>query len=134
MRHSTRITGCLVSFGITLVLSSASASAQCVLFDKPEELFAHNDTVFTGTVVMNEPTSARGEHQIVAVATLRVDKSWKGRLEREVRVGSDAAFEVGKKYLVFAGGKPLSTTILCRASEPIERAKSKLDWLAATQK
>jgi hypothetical protein len=107
----------------------AEAHAQCVIVDKPEELFALSDMVFRGTVVATESTGARGSHQVVEIATFRVDQSWKGDPAREVRVGADRAFEKGKEYLVFAGGKPLSTSTLCRSTELIERAKPKLDWL-----
>jgi hypothetical protein len=107
----------------------AAAHAQCVTFDKPADLFARSDLVFQGTVVATESTGARGAHQIVDIATFRVDQWWKGDATREVRVGADLAFEKGKKYLVFASGKPLSTSIECRAAEPIDRAKPKLDWL-----
>jgi hypothetical protein len=107
----------------------AEAHAQCVTFDKPEELFAHSDMVFRGTVVATESTGAQGDHQIVDIATFRVDQSWKGDSAQEVRVGADRAFEKSKEYLVFAAGSPLSTSILCRWAEPIERAKPKLDWL-----
>ena len=107
----------------------AAARAQCVIFDKPEELFARSDVVFRGTVVAAESTGAQGFHQIVEIATLRVDQSWKGDLVREARVGTDRAFEKSHEYLVFASGKPLSTSIECRWAESIERAKPKLDWL-----
>jgi hypothetical protein len=115
---------------IVFASSTRAAYGQCVVFDKPEELFARSDAVFVATVVTNEPTGTQGAHEIVSIARLRVERSWKGRLGREVRVGSDTPFEVGKKYVVFAGGKPLSTSILCGAAEPVDRAKRKLDWLA----
>ena len=47
-----------------------------------------------------------------------------------MRVGADRLFEMNKKYLVFAAGKPLGTSIQCRWTEPVDRAKAKLDWLA----
>ena len=120
----------LASLVLQGLILPAVASAQCVVFDKPEDLFARADVVFVGTVVRNGPTGARGAHSIVDIATLRVERSWKGRPEREVRVGADRSFEIDKKYVVFAAGKPLSTSILCRWAEPEERAKAKLEWLA----
>ena len=108
---------------------TAEAHAQCVIVDKPEELFARSDMVFRGTVVATESTGARGSHEVVEIATFRVDQWWKGDPTREVRIGADRAFEKDKVYLVFAAGKPLSTSILCRWTESIERAKPKLDWL-----
>jgi len=120
------VIACVVAFAS----APLAAFGQCVMFDKPEELFANSDAVFVGTVVRNAPTGAQGSHVIVDVATLRLDRSWKGVRGREVRVGSDIPLEVKKKYLVFAGGKPLSTSVLCRWAEPIDDAKAKLDWLS----
>jgi len=120
----------LASIGFQLIALPAVASAQCVIFDKPEDLFARADVVFVGTVVGNASTGATGDHSIVDIATLRVERSWKGRPGREVRVGADRPFEIDKKYVVFAAGKPLSTSILCRWAELEERARTKLEWLA----
>jgi hypothetical protein len=111
-------------------LFPAVTSAQCMTFDKPEELFARADAVFVGTVVATKPTGERGDHAIVDIATFRVERTWKGRLNREIRVGADRSFERGTKYVVFAAGKPLSTSILCKWAEPEHRAKTKLEWLA----
>ena len=119
---------------LELVAVPVVGYAQCVIFDKPEDLFARADVVFVGTVVSSEPTGAKGSHAIVHIATLRVEKTWKGRLSREVRVGADRPFEVKKKYVVFAAGKPLSTSILCRWTEPEDRAEMKLEWLAMRRK
>lgn len=115
---------------LQLLILPAIASAQCIIFDKPEELFQRADAVFLGKVIATEPTGARGFHLTVEFATLRVEKFWKGDLAREVRVGADAPFAVGTSYLVFAGGTPLSTTIPCRWTEPEDRAGSTLEWLA----
>jgi hypothetical protein len=102
----------------------ATAGAQCVIYDKPEDLFARADVVFVGTAVATEPTHAQGDH-----GTFRVEQAWKGRVEREMRVGADRLFELNTKYVVFAAGKPLSTSIPCKWTEPVDRAKAKLDWL-----
>jgi hypothetical protein len=115
---------------VLFTLGATAAFGQCVEFDKPEELFARSEAVFVGTVVRNEPTGARGTHQIVSVATIRLEKSWKGERRRQVRVGSDRPFDVGKKYVVFASGNPLSTSIMCRWAERIEVATRKMNWLA----
>jgi hypothetical protein len=120
----------LVSVGFQLIVLPGAVSAQCVIFEKPADLFARADVVFVGTVIRNLSTGAGGEHSIVDIATLRVERSWKGRPGREVRVGADRPFELDKKYVVFAAGKPLSSSILCRWAEPEERAKTKLEWLA----
>jgi len=115
---------------IFLMFLHATADAQCVMFDKPDELFAANNVVFRGKVLKKESTGARGDHVIVEIATFQVAESWKGDPGREVRVGADRPWEVGKEYLVFAGGNPLSTSLLCRGTELVERTRRKLDWLA----
>jgi hypothetical protein len=124
----------LAGAALQVILFPAVTSAQCVIFDKLEDLFARADVVFLGTVVATKPTGAQGAHAIVDVATLRVEQSWKGRPAREVRVGADRPFKIDEKYVVFAAGKPLSTSILCRWAEPEERAKTKLEWLAKRRK
>jgi general stress protein 26 len=113
-----------------LVILPAIGFAQCIIFDKPEDLFARADAVFLGKVVSTVPTGAQGDHVIVETAALRVEKVWKGSLARDVRVSADAPFDVGTTYLVFASGTPLTTTIPCRWTEPEDRAGAKLAWLA----
>jgi hypothetical protein len=115
---------------LQLAMCAGTAAAQCIAFDKPEDLFARAEVVFRGTLVATERTAAEGAHAIVEVATFRVEESWKGRPAREVRVGSDRPFQRGKKYVVFAAGKPLTTSVLCGWAEPEERAKTQLAWLA----
>lgn len=128
----TKLVG--VAGAALFIVAPAIASAQCVSFAKPEDLFARADVVFLGTVVATEPTGARGTHVTMEIATLRVEQTWKGDLAREVRVGADRPFEHDRKYLVFAGGTPLATSILCRWAEPEDQARTKLEWLAKRQR
>lgn len=116
---------------ILFTLSTTAAFGQCVEFDDPQQLFARSEAVFVGTVVGTAPTGVRGTHQIVSVATLRLEKSWKGERRRQLRVGSDRPFDIGQRYVVFASGKPLSTSIMCRAAERVEVATRKMTWLAS---
>jgi hypothetical protein len=115
---------------LSFSMPATGAYGQCVIFEKPEELFALSDAVFVGTVRAVEPTMVRGEHLDHNFATLRAEKVWKGQVSIEVRVDSDVPFEVGKKYVVSAGGKPLSTSIKCLAAQPVDRAKRKMEWLS----
>src|SRR3970040_321836 len=74
-----RISNAFVVVGaIAFTSTPMAAYGQCVMFDKPEDLFANSDAVFVGTVLRNAPTGAQGSHAIVDVATLRLDRSWKG--------------------------------------------------------
>ncbi len=112
---------------------SGELANQCVILDKPEELWALTDLVFLGTVVETKPTGIQGFHVTVDVATFRVERVWKGKPGSTVEVRADAFFEKGKQYLVFAGGKPPSTTLPCRWTELADRAKTKLTWLEKRQ-
>ena len=108
----------------------STSLAQCVIFDKPDELYGLSDVVFRGKAVAQQPTGIEGSHVTVAIATFQVDQVWKGHPGRQVAVGTDVPFEIGKEYLVFAGGKPLATSSLCRGAELLDHAKGKLDWLS----
>ena len=115
---------------VTLLAHSPAPGAQCFVFNNPGELWAHSDLVFQGTVVRTKPTGIQGIHVTVEVATFRVDKAWKGKPDRVVQVGAEAPFKKNKQYLVFAAGEPPSTSLPCRWSELVERAKAKLEWLS----
>lgn len=120
-------------FALGLAMIPLTAHGQCIVFPNPEGGFARADAVFVGTVVAHQPTGARGEHVTVDIATIRLERSWKGsRGHREVHVGSDRPWQVGKKYVVFAFGpsESLTTSIDCRWAESIETAAEKLDWLS----
>jgi len=108
----------------------STSLAQCVIFDKPEELYGLSDVVFRGKAVAQKPTGIEGSHVTVALATFRVEQAWKGQPGRQVAVGTDEPFEIGKEYLVFASGKPPFASSLCRWAELLDHAKGKLDWLS----
>lgn len=124
-------TGTVIAF-VVLIESAVPAAtcAQCIMFGNPEMAFDESRAVFRGTVLRTEPTGARGQHQIVNVAIFRVERTWKGDPGREARVGADRQFEVGQRYVVFAAGAPLTTSLLCRWAEHEDQAGAKLDWLA----
>jgi hypothetical protein len=109
-------------------------TAQCVIFENPADLYRVADAVFVGTVSATQLTGARGSHVDVEIGTIRVERSWKAPQPAEVRVGNDQPWVVGKQYIVFAGGKVLSTSTQCDWAEPTENAKTKLDWLFRTVK
>jgi hypothetical protein len=115
-----------ISYGLSLVLLACVPStlrAQGVIFDKPEELYALSDVVFRGTAVAQKPTGIGGSHVIVQIATFQVDQTWKGQPGRQVAVGADEPFEIGNEYLVFASGKPMSTSIQCGAAELVDHTR-----------
>jgi HEAT repeat protein len=115
---------------VTYVLLPAAASAQCIELRNPADLFAHAAVVFQGRVIKKEPTGITGDHVIVEFATLRVDRMWKGEAADYLRVGADEGFILNDDYLVFAAGAPLTTTLPCRWTEPLNRSSAKLDWLS----
>jgi ketosteroid isomerase-like protein len=120
----------LIVGAIACASAPMAAYGQCIMFNQPEELFARSSAVFEGTVIATAPTGAQGSHVMVAVVTLRVERSWKGVRSGEIRVSTDEPLALQKKYLVFASGEPLSTSVLCRATEPIGEARLKLEWLS----
>ena len=120
----------LLSLITVAVLVKPAMPHQCVIIDQPENLYAAADLVFLGSVISKKPTGAQGFHVTVEIATFRVDRVWKGTPGKTIEVGGDAFFEKDREYLVFAGGSPPSTSLPCRWTEPVERAKAKLDWLA----
>ena len=109
---------------------------QCVVFDKPAELYAVSDAVFVGTVVSQRRTGSQGDHSTVAVATLQIDWVAKGEVAGRVEVGADDAFQLNRQYVVFAAGKPLSTTLKCHATELLSdrpnEPNPKETWLEAS--
>ena len=108
----------------------ASEPAQCVVFVDPAELYRANDEVFSGTVTAVEPTGLDGFHIPRQIATVRVQEQWKGVRASTIRVATtDRLFEVGASYLFFAGGEPLSTSLMCRGTEKLEAASAKQSWL-----
>ena len=112
-----------------IVFLPSVARAQCVEFKDPAELFKLSDAVFVGTAVATEPTGAQGSDEMVSIATLSLERTWKGQSGRQVRVATDIPFEVGKKYVVFAAGHPLTASIRCRWAELVGEAERKLNWL-----
>ena len=115
---------------LTATSAIALSSKQCVQFDDPALLFEHSDVVFVGEVVAANTTGVEGEHVISHRATLRVDRIWKGQRQRQFAISADRPFRVAGRYIVFAGGNPLFTTLMCKASELEEEAERKREWLA----
>jgi hypothetical protein len=123
---------------LLIVLIAASTPAtldgrQCVVFDDPALLFEQSEVVFVGIAVALEPTGIKGNHVVSHRGTFRVERIWKGEPQRVLTIGADAPFTIGSRYVVFAGGKPLSTTLLCKWSELESEAEEKREWLRKKQ-
>ena len=110
-------------------ITYSEAARQCVVFVEPSDYFERSDVVFLGTVVSTKPTGAQGNHIVTDIATFDVERIWKGPTQSQFTVGDDRPFMVGGRYIVFAGGKPLSTAMLCGWAELEETAEKKLRWL-----
>ena len=121
----------LVVVLVALTPAGADHSKQCVEFDDPASLFEQSAVVFVGIALGVKPTGLHGEHVMSHRATFRVERIWKGELQRQYLVDADGAFAVDKRYIVFAGGSPLSTTLQCKWSELEAEARHKREWLAA---
>ena len=111
------------------LFTSSSLNAQCVMAIDVASGFHASSAVFIGTVLANRPTGEFGHHAQSDIGTLRVERVWKGRQSKTVEVSADAPFVVGKRYLVFADGEPLSTSIECEWTQVEAASEKKLKWL-----
>ena len=120
-----------IAVGVWLALGPRADAAlrQCIMFPDTEELFRNNDVVFAGTV-LSSTRVAGPDDGVQNVGLLRAEQFWKGTPRKEMRVGSDVPFLVGERYVVFASGDPLSTTIECEATQLLARAMKKRLWLS----
>ncbi len=112
---------------LMIVFASAQKSFACSCVMSPEPIktqvknaFTGADAIFSGEVV--EITSQDEYHFAVK---FKLAKSWKGEFAKEITIitakdGSMCgyAFEIGKKYIVYANGKndELSTTNCSRTA------------------
>lgn len=121
---------------IACLVFTSRADAQCVMAGDTAWEFRVSNAVFIGTVLTNRPTGEIGHHVLSDIGTLRVEQMWKGsdsagryKQSRTLEVKADAPFEVGKRYLVFANGDPLSTSIECNWTLLEDASEKKLKWL-----
>ena len=111
------------------LVTSSSANAQCAMAGDVAREFRVSSAVFIGTVLANRPTGEIGYHVMSDIGTLRVERMWKGPQSKTVEVKADAPFVIGKRYLVFAGSSPLSTSIECNWTQLEAASETKLTWL-----
>lgn len=114
-----------ISLALLFLMSAAENSFACSCAPsigpvkaQVKEAFKKSTAIFSGEVISIAPTS---EHQVTV--TMRVGKSWKGKLAKEITITTAAnsamcgyGFEAGKTYLVYAFGAndSLMTTICSR--------------------
>ena len=131
---------CLLVGGITLPLLLVPVAHPCTCGTPPPEIaFDNSDGVFSGTALSLETLDG---HDVVRFFVI---DSWKGVTSRTIHVAARSseaecgyAFELGKKYVVFAKeqedlfvpgfGYPLSTH-LCSRTDNYEQAETSLEWL-----
>jgi hypothetical protein len=117
-------------FATFLMALAPARPAQCVDLGGVGQVFDHADVVFLGTATTVERTGVGGVHVVASNATFRVERVWKGPTQGEFTVGvSDPPFAVGERYIVFASGKPLTTTIECGWAELESKAHIKRKFL-----
>jgi hypothetical protein len=128
-----------------LILPGTPAQA-CVCDESPglEADYREAAAVFAGRVVALHVVAAKsgGNSGEQMVATLVVERRWKGPNTREIQVrtcgtqemlctcGTD--FELGGRFVIFAAGKPLSTDS-CQRTRRYQRipGDTKLQWVGA---
>ena len=142
-----RATGVIVSLTLLpVLLAPASPTGACVCYESAglEADYREAAAVFAGKVVGLEvvTTTIAGHLDEEMVATLRVERHWKGPKSAEIRVrtcgtqemlctcGTD--FQLGARFVVFAVGKPLSTGS-CQRTRRYQRVPEEtgLQWLGA---
>jgi hypothetical protein len=122
---------------IVFVALAGRAGASCAVFEI-ESGFRDAKAVFVGQVVATRVVqSATDRSDVRTVATVRVERKWKGPRAKNLEVsacgGGDVLctvsmdFEIGGRYLFFADGTPLSTSSCM--SRPVETASAELRWL-----
>jgi hypothetical protein len=122
-------------------------SAQACVCDESRGLeadYREAEAVFAGRIVALQvaPAKVGGNSDEHMVATLVVERRWKGPKTREIQVqtcgtqetlctcGTD--FALGGRFVVFAVGKPLSTSS-CQRTRRYQRVPGdgKLQWVGA---
>ena len=122
MSTLVRAAACMVA-----VLAVARVASPCVCAELGpfEKQVRDASAVFLGRVVRLELTaSAAGGDDMIA--TIRVERRWKGPRARELQVKTCGTqvmictcgvdFQLGERYLVVAAGKPLETSICYRTT------------------
>jgi hypothetical protein len=128
------------AFVIALLLVAALAvrsSASCAVFEVTSA-FRDAKAVFVGQVLSTRVgTSPTDPIDVSTVATILVLQRWKGPETATLEVGACGGgdvvctvsmdFQIGRRYVFFAEGTPLSTSS-CMSRE-VERASAELRWL-----
>jgi hypothetical protein len=129
-RDSRRVFLAAAAALMHMVVLSPMASAQCVLFENPPDLFARADVVFMGTVVRREATGAGGPIRSRTLPPFASNSHGKGvqaaksgwvRTSQSNTGGSTwcSPAETLSQLLSSAGGR-----------SPSNAATGKLEWLA----
>jgi hypothetical protein len=105
--------------------------------------FKHSAAVFVGRVKSTDVAHGpHGTFDVQTVATFDVERWWKGPQTKTVKVRSCGTqdvvcitgidFKPGDRYVVFATGRPLETTV-CQRTELVNDAAATLKWLETIQ-
>ena len=136
----------LVIVVIALGTSAVHVRAECVTVTI-ENQFAYTQTIFIGTAIKQDVIPRPGVDGTLGAqlteTTFAVEDVWKGRTDPIARVRTcgwtvgdqkltcpddGLEFAIGERYLVFAGGNPL-TAHGCSATAHIDWAGTALNWL-----
>ena len=143
-----RTTRRIVCLTLSAMLLAAGQAGACVCYESSglEADFREAAAVFAGRVValQTATTKSAGKVEEEMVATLSVERRWKGPKNAEIRVrtcgtqemlctcGTD--FQLGARFVVFAVGKPLSTSS-CQRTRRYNRVPGEvgMQWLGAEE-
>jgi hypothetical protein len=128
----------VASYGISH--STIVLRGECVTWSLADD-FKKSTAVFVGRAVAQ--SVAKTPEGLTTETTFEVERVWKGESGKTVRMhacggrlGDESVtcsesfrFVEGSRYVVFAGGAPLSTTT-CRHTALADAAKETLQWLS----
>ena len=128
----------IVSFWLT-PWAPALAPRSCAAQEPIAVEYKRSAAVFTGRVkALDIVKTPRPTPDVHTVASFELERWYKGRRPRTVKVrtcgGGEAIctvgfeFALGRRYVVFASGRPLETTI-CQRTARIEDATEIVRWL-----
>ncbi|HSE23819.1 MAG TPA: hypothetical protein VLB68_19270 [Pyrinomonadaceae bacterium] len=107
---------------VTMWIARPVVACTCSDLGSIADEYRQSSAVFVGRIISIEVSSTiiKGERVENMIATFFVERRWKGSSVRRLRVQTcgtqtfvctcGADFQLGQRYVVFAGGKPLQTS------------------------
>jgi len=113
---------CLACVVVIVCAARPAGACACADMGSLADEYRQSDAVFVGRIVSIEISAevVKGHRIEHMTATFKVERRWKGPSVRRLRVGTCGTqtmvctcgvdFQLGQRYVVFAEGKPLTTS------------------------